>query len=598
MMMALLSTSVVLGGCGGSSSSSTPAASLPILSVAAATVAEGSSGGSTGLDFTVTLSAASSSDVMVNYVTSDGTALSSSDYTVADASLTITAGDTTGTITVAVNADTTFEADETFGITLSNPTGATLGPASATGTIINDDSLPTLSVAATSVAEGSGGGSTSLDFIVILNTASSSYVIVDYATSDGTAVSSSDYTATSGTLIIAAGDTTSTITVIINADTTSEADETFGITLSNPRGATLGAASTTGTISNDDLPTLSVAAASVAEGSGGGATNLDFTVTLSAVSSSDVMVDYVTSDGTALSSSDYTIADASLTITAGDATATITVIVNADTTFEADEILGITLSNPTGAILGVASATGIIFNDDPGGLNDTGITLWGDKTANNLGVTQASFPGQDADYGRDGNAATNSDTDGRAGFSFTKLDGTGTALLDQAAAYAITPWSCVQDNVTGLMWEVKTPTNSSYQYSWYNSTGVNDGGNAGTANAGGPPGGTPLCGNKTDCDTEKYVAAVNAAGLCGYTDWRLPTAKNLRSIVDFGIAPSGLILPIDSNYFPHTFPGYHWSSSPSAGNASAAWYINFGAGESATSGKSGTYSIRLVRGGF
>jgi len=351
----------------------------------------------------------------------------------------------------------------------------------------------------------------------------------------------------------------------------------------------------------DSLPTLSIAAASVAEGSGGGATDLDFTVTLSAASSSDVMVDYATSDGTALSSSDYTVADASLTITAGGTTGTITVIVNADTAFEADETLGITLSNPTGATLGTASATGTIFNDDPGGLNDTGITQWSDMTANNLGVMQASFPGQDADYGRDGNAATNSDADGGAGFSFTKLDDTGAALLDQAAAYAITPWSCVQDNVTGLMWEVKTKADDlramSHRYSWYNSTGENDGGSAGAANVDGL-GGTLVCVNKTDCDTEKYVAAVNAVGLCGYTDWRLPEEGDLRSIVDVSIAPSGPTPTIDNDYFPNTFPGFYWSSSPDAGDASRAWYINFNSGQSGISKKNNNISVRLVRSGL
>ena len=87
----------------------------------------------------MTLSAASPSNTTVNYATSDGTALAASDYTAATATLTILAGSTTGTITVLVNADTTFEANETLTLTLSAPTGATLGTAIATGTITNDD---------------------------------------------------------------------------------------------------------------------------------------------------------------------------------------------------------------------------------------------------------------------------------------------------------------------------------------------------------------------------------------------------------------------------------------------------------------------------
>jgi len=109
------------------------------LSIAPSSVVEGSGGGATNLNFTVTLSATSASAVSVTYTTSDGTALSASDYTATTATLTIAAGATTGTITVLVNADTTFEPNETLTLTLSAPTGATLGTATATGTITNDD---------------------------------------------------------------------------------------------------------------------------------------------------------------------------------------------------------------------------------------------------------------------------------------------------------------------------------------------------------------------------------------------------------------------------------------------------------------------------
>jgi len=109
------------------------------ISIAPASVVEGSGGGTTNLVFTVTLSATSASAVSVDYTTSDGTALAASDYTATTATLTIPAGSTSGTITVLVNADTTFEPNETLTLTLSNPTGATIATAAATGTITNDD---------------------------------------------------------------------------------------------------------------------------------------------------------------------------------------------------------------------------------------------------------------------------------------------------------------------------------------------------------------------------------------------------------------------------------------------------------------------------
>ncbi len=128
---------MALGGCGGGGGGAL--AVLPTLTVANTSVIEGSTLGTTNLNFTVTLSAASTGAVTVDFATSDGTALSASDYTAKFGTLTIVAGSTTGTVTVQVNADTVFEPNETLTLTLSNPTSATITTAAATGTITNDD---------------------------------------------------------------------------------------------------------------------------------------------------------------------------------------------------------------------------------------------------------------------------------------------------------------------------------------------------------------------------------------------------------------------------------------------------------------------------
>lgn len=83
-----------------------------------------------------------------------------------------------------------------------------------------------------------------------------------------------------------------------------------------------------------------------------------------------------------------------------------------------------------------------------GRLNDTGITQCADGATNGLTCPVTDYPDQDAQYGRD--FEVNDDSDGHAGFSFTKLDEKGNELLANA-----TNWSCVKDNVTGLIWEVK-----------------------------------------------------------------------------------------------------------------------------------------------
>jgi len=224
-----------------------------------------------------------------------------------------------------------------------------------------------------------------------------------------------------------------------------------------------------------------------------------------------------------------------------------------------------------------------------GKLNDTGITTCSDETTNGLPCPVSGFEGQDGEYGRDANSNTNDDSDGHAGFSFTKLDSDGTPLTSEELASG-KAWSCVRDNVTGFIWEVKTDDggvrDKDNTYTWYNSTGINDGGSAGTENGGSCPDGT-------NCDTEKYVQAVNGTNLCGANDWRLPARATLRSIVDYSrVNPA-----IDSDYFPNTRSSYYWSSSASANYSGGAWIVYFGGGGDDAGGKANIIHVRLVRGG-
>ena len=115
---------------------------------------------------------------------------------------------------------------------------------------------PALAVAGASLAEGNAGPH-SLSFTVTLANRTPLRVSVAYATANGTATAGSDYTATSGTLVFAPGETSMTVAVPILGDTAYESDETFTLTLSNPVNATLGTATATGAITNDDAATAS-----------------------------------------------------------------------------------------------------------------------------------------------------------------------------------------------------------------------------------------------------------------------------------------------------------------------------------------------------
>ncbi len=117
----------------------TPTAPASSLSVTAAQAQEGPG---VTVDFKVTLAPAAASAVTVDYATSDGTALSGQDYTAATGTLTFAAGETSKTVSVAVIDDAVDEGDETFTLTLSAASGATISTAVATGTISNADPLP------------------------------------------------------------------------------------------------------------------------------------------------------------------------------------------------------------------------------------------------------------------------------------------------------------------------------------------------------------------------------------------------------------------------------------------------------------------------
>ena len=116
----------------------------PTLSINDVSVTEGNTG-TANLTFTVTLSAASNLTVNVNYATANGTAtVADTDYQSASSLLTFNPGDLTKQITVTVNGDQKFEADETLFITLSSPTNAAFGDSQGQGTILNDDTLQLL----------------------------------------------------------------------------------------------------------------------------------------------------------------------------------------------------------------------------------------------------------------------------------------------------------------------------------------------------------------------------------------------------------------------------------------------------------------------
>jgi hypothetical protein len=219
---------------------------LPVVSVADASVPE--DGGPAV--FPVRLTKASAAEITVHWATGGGTA-GAADFTEGSGDVTFAPGETEAHVEVPVTDDNTVEGDETFTVTLSAPSGATLGDAEAVGTILDDDDnvvRPTVSVGDTSVRENAGPA----DFAVRLSEAATSEVTVAWATGDGTAVSPDDYPARSGTAVFTPGQVSVLVAVPIVNDARHEGDETFTLTLSAPAGATIGDGTAVGTIVDDD----------------------------------------------------------------------------------------------------------------------------------------------------------------------------------------------------------------------------------------------------------------------------------------------------------------------------------------------------------
>ena len=274
----MLSNSPAATIAGPEASDDTVNTAEPDASIAGGTATEGTD---TSIRFTVTLDNAATDTVTIDYATADGTATAGSDYTETSGTLTFAAGTTSQAISVPIADDSENESDETFTVTLSNPTGATLETSSATGTIANRTVTAPPSASISSADTATEGTDASVVFTVTLDRAATATVTIDYATANGTASAGSDYTSTSGTLTFAAGTTTRTITVPIADDAVNESDETFTVTLSNPSGATLGTSSASATITNRYVTPLTASFANVPNEHGGPGEANRFTFDLS-----------------------------------------------------------------------------------------------------------------------------------------------------------------------------------------------------------------------------------------------------------------------------------------------------------------------------
>lgn len=210
-------------------------------------------------------------------------------------------------------------------------------------------------------------------------------------------------------------------------------------------------------------------------------------------------------------------------------------------------------------------------------LNDTGQSLCVDAARQLVPCTAASagdgapYQGQDGRHGRDAVPGIAKVGAGEAGFDYTRLCWNGAAegsalctgplvanITSTPGATPETDWACTRDNVTGLTWSLQTQADVTWNAA--NAPGFGDAGHS-----------TP--------------------GRCGFADWRMPSLRELRSILHYG-RPNPSIAPA---HFPATVSDYYWTSDTYTASTASAWATHFLNGDSGFLVKGGRLHARLVR---
>ena len=317
------------------------ASATSALTLTPSTIDEGGTGSTATV--TATLSRAVGAATTVTVSAAAGTNAGAGDFTLSTKrKLTIAAGATAsrGTVIIAAVDDADPEPDKSVTVSGSVDNADVAAPAAATLTIADDDrpSVPTLFVDSPKVAEGGPGDpskSNALTWTVTLTPASDREVAVAVAIDEsaGTATAGTYWHAAEGAdhgfppeswLVFSPGETSGTVSVSVYGDSRVEPDETVVLALSNPVNAALGDTSGTGTIRDDDAPTVALALVDRAIAENGGTTTV--TAALSHASGAATTVTVTAVSGFYTVGSDATIVIAAGATANASDTVTITAV--------------------------------------------------------------------------------------------------------------------------------------------------------------------------------------------------------------------------------------------------------------------------------
>ena len=326
---------------------------------------------------TVVRSGGSQLAASANYATTNGSAQAGSDYTGTFGTVAFAPGETQKTINVAISDDALIEGDETFKITLSNPSvGAMLGsPSSATITIVDNDgggNIVQFNPRAYTVKETPGNSTVTLSVTATRFGDPNTTISVNYATSNGTATAGQDYVATSGTIVFSPGETQKFISITILDDNLIENSENFFVALTGATNASIGSAASqaTVTIADDDSPMQSIGFSQSSYDVDEGAGFVTLVVTRSGGLSFAATVHYETSDISgdkgAVAGKNYAPGSGNVTFAPGETSKNITISIIDEGTADPTLSFLVTLSDPNGTAFvgGQSTATVNILDND------------------------------------------------------------------------------------------------------------------------------------------------------------------------------------------------------------------------------------------
>jgi len=361
--------------------------------------------------FTVSLSAPATEQVRVNVTTQDFDAVAGSDYTpIVSPPLTLifNPGERTKTVNVITIDDNVDEGDpndlperELFFVNLSSPQGAGINGANpitdtqGIGTILDNDTPPSISIADSEVLEGNAGTS-QITFTLTLSNRSEKNISVQYQSSVGgpAPAQANDFQPAIGTVTFAPGEMSRQITLLVNGDTAIEPNETFVVNLSNPVNVSINDGQAVGTIRDDDTrPGVTISDVALTEGPLGASRTFTFKVSLTSATSNVVSVRATTQNSSAQAGVDYTALSQDIVFAAGDTEEDFNVTVIGDDIDELNETFLVSLTNLTGetvATIADAQAIGTIIDDDEAPT----LTIAGPTTAvpeGDTGFTPAVF---------------------------------------------------------------------------------------------------------------------------------------------------------------------------------------------------------------